>query len=79
MRRISFVSHMNVLTVRSGFGLIDRLDEVPSVISLHIASLRAHTRTETREVCHVADNNSDREYKVSTPFAVRHISRPIKS
>lgn len=40
VRRISFVSHVNVLAVGFGFCLIHRLDEVPSVISLHVTSLR---------------------------------------
>lgn len=38
---IPFVSYMNVLTVRVGFRLIHWLDEVPTVISLHVTSLRA--------------------------------------
>jgi len=41
VRRISLVSHVNVLAVGFGFRLIHWLDEVPSVISLHVASLRA--------------------------------------
>ena len=40
VRRISFVSHVNVLAVGLRFRLIHWLDEVPSVISLHVANLR---------------------------------------
>lgn len=70
-RRVSLVRHVNVLTVCFGFCLIHWLDEVSSVISLHVTSLHA------RGVSRVADNNIAIGNKISMHYLQRDVYRPL--